>query len=107
MNRDERLVENERFLREANRELEAEAAEVADEWPDDELEVEFFCACGRPGCHEKVVLGVREYEHVHEEPHRFVTLPGHANPEVERVVERHAGYEVVEKLPQYRAVGDV
>jgi hypothetical protein len=101
MNRDERLVENERFLREANRELEAEAVERADEWPDDDVEVEFFCACGRPECRDKVVLGVHEYEQVHEEPHRFVVLAGHANPEVERVVARRAAYEVVEKLPQY------
>jgi hypothetical protein len=30
---------------------------------------------------------------------RFAVVPGHENPEIERVVERHERYVVVDKLP--------
>jgi hypothetical protein len=101
--RAQRLAENERFIRDANREIEHEM----EEWiargsparPDYELEL--FCACGRDECHEKVLIMIGDYEAVHAHPHRFVVVPGHANPEIERVTEEHDNFDVVEKLPQY------
>ena len=88
--REERLGDNERLIRDANEEHAAEAVEwasgemslVADE------ELEFWCACGRPDCDVKLVLTVGEYEAVHRLPHRFVVAEGHENPEIERIVER-------------------
>ena len=32
-----------------------------------------------------------------EHPRRFLVAPGHEHPELERVVERHTGYLIVEK----------
>ena len=36
---------------------------------------------------------------VFRDPTRFAVVPGHESPEVEYVVARHHGYEVVEKKP--------
>ena len=38
------------------------------------------------------------YEAVRANPRRFVLLDGHDIPAVERVVERHEGFEIVEKV---------
>ncbi len=102
--REERLAENERIIRETNWEIEREALDRDQppaQAPDEE--VEFCCACGADSCHEHVLLSVHDYLAAHRRPHRFVVAPGHANPRVERTVERHGGYDVVEKLPQYQA----
>ena len=102
--RAQRLAENERLIREANWEVEREALdreEAARVALDEELELS--CACGADDCHEHVLLTVRAYRDAHRLPHRFVVAHGHVNERIERVVERHDGYDVVEKLPQYQA----
>lgn len=65
-------------------------------------EIEFFCACGRADCDETILLTAAEYAAVHEVPHRFIVAPGHETPEIERIVERHPAYDVVEKRPSYQ-----
>ncbi|HZU20707.1 MAG TPA: hypothetical protein VE982_05780 [Gaiellaceae bacterium] len=98
-----RLAENERLIRDANEEAELVAVDEAGRKAHlDAVEVEFFCACGRADCEETIVMSVAEYSSVHEMPNRFVVVPGHETPEIERVVERHDTYVVVEKKPEYR-----
>ncbi|MGI8420667.1 MAG: hypothetical protein ACR2MU_00125 [Gaiellaceae bacterium] len=58
---------------------------------------EFICECSASTCIERVTLTLLEYEHVRAEGSRFFVIPGHANVEVELVVEETAGYHVVEK----------
>ena len=48
-------------------------------------------------CAHLVDLTPKEYEHVRADPRRFFVLRGHEIPDVETVVEQHAGYVVVEK----------
>ena len=57
-----------------------------------------ICECADPNCLERVAIDRDEYAAVREEPRRFVVLPGHVHPEVERVAEERDGYLVVEKL---------
>ena len=40
---------------------------------------------------------MREYEHIRAEGTRFFVVPGHANVELELVVEKSPRYDVVEK----------
>jgi hypothetical protein len=95
------LAENERRLRAVNRRIEASTTElIAEGFASGRSEAEFFCACGRPDCTALIRLAVEDYERIHREPHRFLVAPGHETPAVERVVERHDGYDVVEKLPE-------
>ena len=57
----------------------------------------FFCECGRLGCNRLLELTRAEYEAVRSDGRTFAVLEGHEIPEVEDVVERHAGYIVVQK----------
>lgn len=60
--------------------------------------VGFLCECARLGCNSVIELTVGEYEALRRHARRFAIVPGHEFPDVERIVESHAGYEVVEKL---------
>lgn len=66
----------------------------------------YFCECGHPKCSERVYLTRPEYEAIRAHPAHFVVALGHVFPEVERVVERHVGYAVVEKHEDVRAIVD-
>jgi hypothetical protein len=61
---------------------------------------EFVCECANHGCIENVTLTVPEYEAVRQHGARFFVAPSdeHVWPDVERVVERHESYWVVEKI---------
>jgi hypothetical protein len=56
-----------------------------------------LCECGKLECIEQIDLTVEEYRRLREDPARFAVKPGHELPDVERVVERHEGYVVLEK----------
>ena len=88
-----RLARNEAFYREVNERV----AEVADEFREDATPLGFACECGAADCAELIAMTLAEYEAIRAEPTRFFVIPGHERPEIERVVERHAAYLVVEK----------
>jgi hypothetical protein len=96
--RQERSAKNEALFREVNERIQ-EVSERLQVMPDDDR-LEFRCECGRPACDDFVSLSPTEYEHVRREDDRFVIVPGHEDPEIERVVERTERYLVVDKLPQ-------
>jgi hypothetical protein len=58
----------------------------------------FACECARLGCNQLIELSREEYEAVRPHPRRFFLLATHELLEVERVVERHDDYLVVEKV---------
>jgi hypothetical protein len=93
--RNERAARNEAMFRTVNRELE-QATREAGGGPGDQLEV--LCECGDEGCSAMVTLTLSEYEEIHRQPDRFVVLPGHENPEIERVMARKDRYLVVDKF---------
>ena len=92
--RRERLARNEATFREHN--------ERAEHGPfpreDADAPRSFFCECSDPACTRVVMLSAAEYEHVRSDDRWFFTLPGHELLDVERVVETHEGYFVVEKF---------
>lgn len=57
----------------------------------------FICECGREDCEEAIPLTLEQYEEVRADPRHFALKPGHEIEEVERVIERHEGFVVVEK----------
>ena len=89
--REERLGSNEALFREVNERIK----DVT--WSHDNAE--FLCECGSETCAVPIRMGVEEYEAVRAHPRRFAIVPGHDIPDVERVVEEHEHYVVVEKLP--------
>jgi hypothetical protein len=57
----------------------------------------FVCECGNLGCNATVEMTIVAYEQVRSGFDRFLVLPGHELPDIERVVERHEDYLVVAK----------
>jgi hypothetical protein len=58
-----------------------------------------ICECGDTGCLERVgLLTISQYETVRNDPRRFIIAANHQAADVERVMERNAGYWIVEKL---------
>jgi hypothetical protein len=90
-----RAARNQALYREVNEKLEAlnEAFAVA-------LDAggSWVCECADLSCAEAMELTLGEYEALRAHPNRFAVLPGHVLPDVERIVEDHGGYVVVEKL---------
>jgi hypothetical protein len=62
------------------------------------------CECALPTCTGLLEVSRAEYEAVRANPERFLVLPGHEELRIERLVEQHAGFFVVEKVGQESAV---
>jgi hypothetical protein len=90
--REERLAYNEVVFRTLNENIGELAATLGGTQP-----YEFICECATSGCFERLTLSLQEYEHVRAGGSRFLLCPGHEDIEVERVIEEHDGYVVVEK----------
>jgi hypothetical protein len=58
--------------------------------------VDFVCECSRAGCWEPLPLTRGQFDEVRAHPRRFVLLRGHEVEGVDRVIERHDAYVVVE-----------
>jgi hypothetical protein len=57
----------------------------------------FVCECANSGCADQLAVDPETYSRVREEPRRFLVRPGHQDPQIERVVESHHDYLIVEK----------
>jgi hypothetical protein len=89
--REDRIARNEALFRDVNervRELANESAAGS---------VAFVCECGQAECAEALPVPLADYERVRSEPTHFIVAPGHETSDVERIVERNAGYDVVRK----------
>ena len=90
MNRsDGQKAHNEILFREVNERIE----EISEEGS----MLIFLCECDQADCVAQIELTKDEYKTVRANPARFVTLPGHEDTRIERVVERHPGFVVAEK----------
>ena len=93
--REERLARNEVLFREVNERI-ADAAEPHAR-PGDDHVYEFLCECSNVGCDLRLPLTLAAYERVRANATHFVVAPGHELPEIEAVISRSAGYQVVRK----------
>ncbi len=57
---------------------------------------EFLCECGAGGCMTTIPIRLARYAEIRTNPLLSITLAGHHNPAVERVVEDHGSWTVVE-----------
>src|SRR3954447_2612277 len=88
----ERAARNESVFRNANERIE----QHLDELSLLEGRSPFLCECDDPLCAEPVRLTAREYEAIRAHSRRFVLTAGHSAGDA-AVVERNAGFVVVEK----------
>lgn len=56
------------------------------------------CECGAIECTEQITLTPDEYERVRADSTSFVLVPGHEEPDLERVVGHGEGFVVVQKF---------
>ena len=91
--REERIGLNEAVFREVNERIEqlAEAFDLKTE------QLDLVCECGKADCVERISMTYQEYESLRSESHQFAVFPGHEFPDVERVIDRRKGYDVVQK----------
>lgn len=92
--REERLAENEAMFRRVNEEIEQIARTHGS---GAEHVYEFLCECSNVDCTLRVRLSSTAYEQVRDDPTQFVVAPGHELPEIEEVVFRTGGYQIVRK----------
>ena len=59
--------------------------------------MEVVCECGDLGCAEQLTMPAARYEDVRSDSTWFVIVPGHQVTDVELIVARHPGYDVVQK----------
>lgn len=98
-NNEARLIKNEQLIRDQNvssgkgiKRYFRGAKAVA------EAPVAFICECSILNCDEHVSLSIKEYMHIHQRADRFVVFPGHEIKEVEKNVQIHDEYIIVEKF---------
>ena len=60
--------------------------------------VSLVCECANGSCAERIDMTPARYEELRANPDHFAIVPGHEAPEVERVIERQAGFEIVQKV---------
>ena len=90
--REERLAKNEVIFRDLNERI----ADIAATHDDDHL-YEFLCECSNVDCTLRLPLTLAFYEDVRKVATRFVVAPGHDLPEIEDVLFRGDGYQIVTK----------
>ena len=88
----ERIAKTESVFREVNEAI----AKTAEHLEADETD--FVCECANAECADRITAELDEYDEIREDPTRFILVPGHQEPAVERIVERTGRYAVVEKF---------
>lgn len=91
--REERIGLNEAVFREVNERIE----DLAETFNLKTQSLDLICECGDGACEERLSMTRAEYEELRSEPHQFAVHPGHDYPDVESVVARRKGYDVVRK----------
>lgn len=62
----------------------------------------FHCECGRASCVEAIEIAPARYEEIVRQRYCFVVIPGHEEPQIERIVKTEPDFLVVEKIGEAR-----
>jgi hypothetical protein len=92
----ERRARNEALFREVNERVEEVSSRLS-AFEDESALTGFVCECSMEDCTDLIEITSAQYEAVRSDPRRFFVLPGHEDLKVDRVVEPHPGFLVVEK----------
>jgi hypothetical protein len=78
------------------RDVNERIAESADRF--DAESTEFVCECSDPNCTHRVAATLDEYEAVRADGATFMLAPGHAEKDIERVINNRGRFHIVEKV---------
>lgn len=93
MAREARVGQNESWFREINERLENNALE---HWRISRR-FEIVCECAREECTERISISFEAYEQLRLNSRTFAIIPGHIDPESERLVDTGT-FDIVEKV---------
>ena len=99
---EQRAARNEALFREVNENI----ARLEARHGTTTAEPTYVCECANAGCVEQIAIDPETYRRVRAEPRLFFVRPDHEDPQLERVVERHDGYLIVEKTGEAGAVAE-
>jgi hypothetical protein len=91
--RAERIGRNEDLFRKVNDQIEG----VNEGFGTITGTMSLLCECGRLDCIEQIDVTLEEYRELRADPTHFAVKPGHEIPDVENIVDRRPGYDVVAK----------
>ena len=91
--REERIGLNEAVFREVNDRIE----DLAETFQLGSQPLDLICECGDGSCVQRIHMTQAEFEELRSESHQFAVYPGHEAPDVETVIARRKGYDVVAK----------
>lgn len=91
MSREQGKAENEAAFRAINEHI----AALGERFDTDPLEL--VCECSDAECTQRIAMSRSAYEQVRAAPTTFAIVPGHETAGIERVVERSAGFSIVQK----------
>jgi len=91
--RERRIGLNESVFREVNERIEdaAESLGLGDQ------PMNLVCERGDPSCVAQISISRSEYEALRADPTHFAVAPGHEIADVEEIIERRKGYDVIRK----------
>ncbi len=102
---EDRMAKNEALFRDVNERMRAIDGD-RDVPPDKDDRWAFICECASVDCADRIELTREEYEQARARPARFIIVPGHERPEVERTIRRNDRFAVVEKHPGEREIAE-
>jgi hypothetical protein len=91
--REERIGLNEAVFREVNDRIE----NLAETFQLGSQPLDLICECGDASCVQRIHMTHAEFEELRSESHQFAVYPGHEAPDVETVIARRKGYDIVAK----------
>jgi hypothetical protein len=91
--RERRLGLNEAMFREVNERVE----DINRTLGSTSSTFDIVCECGSTSCTERITVPVADYERVRSNPLHFLLQVGHEDPLVERMIENHETFVIVEK----------
>lgn len=91
--REERVGLNEAVFREVNERIE----DLAERFDLRNQPLDLICECGDENCMERITMTHAEYEEIRSDSKQFAVYPGHEYRDIEEIVERRRGYDIVRK----------
>jgi hypothetical protein len=91
--RERRIGMNEALFRQVNERLQ----ELTEGFAHTPEKLDLICECGNASCASRIEMDPEEHQKLRSDSTTFAIVEGHAILDVEEIVERRAGYDVVRK----------
>lgn len=90
-------TQNQVTFKEANARIQRQVVKILPTRDKNVFSVGFTCECSRESCREQIELTIEQYHQLINNNRQFVLKPFHYETDLEKVVERHTAYDIVEK----------